>query len=478
MSGTDNDEIQYHLAFPLPYRALFLVGVGILGWATNLHGLDALRVDAFDAMDLRTDPNAPKPLMPVHHSAAFNHSRAMILCHSAYRLFFSYAALLFLSWSLYRLVTHGDPSGVDAYGSIPVITAITVFLILLCPYNILERTEREKFTLAIRRCVFPPPSGPIYFSDVIFADIGTSFAKVFGDVWISLWMLKPGNSILSPPVEDSWLRWVLPTIMSLPFFLRFRQCLIEYNLPANDSRRPLFNALKYASSFPVIFLSAAQRIVVTDLVKEKGNNISGETWHGEHPLFRLWLLAAVVNSLYSFWWDVTNDWGLDLLRVEPPNPKSPERQLPKPLLLPRLHFSTPSGNRPSIDFLSSEENHDAPSGDSLKHQHRQSCQGLRTVLLYPRAIYPVLIFVNLLFRMTWSVKLSTHVHSSRNGSLAFFWLEVAELVRRWLWVFLRVEWEVIKRARDRVPTSQIDSRNGDEGEYEMVPNSPDMMART
>lgn len=45
------------------------------------------------------------------------------------------------------------------------------------------------------------------------ADIGTSFAKVFGDVWQSLWMLKPGNSILRPPVDDTWLRWILPMMM-------------------------------------------------------------------------------------------------------------------------------------------------------------------------------------------------------------------------------------------------------------------------
>jgi hypothetical protein len=75
---------------------------------------------------------------------------------------------------------------------------------------------------------------------------------------------------------------------SVPFFLRFRQCLIEYNLPANDSRRPLFNALKYATSFPVIYLSAAQRVVVTDLMKEQGVKGAGGAWQGEHPLFRLW----------------------------------------------------------------------------------------------------------------------------------------------------------------------------------------------
>ena len=146
---------------------------------------------------------------------------------------------------------------------------------------------------------------------MILADIGTSFAKVLGDVWLAIWMLKPGNSMLIPPVDDSWLRWILPTVMrceipispcshtylfsSFPFFLRFRQCLIEYSLPANDCQRPLFNALKYATSFPVIFLSAAQRLVVMDLIRDKGNKIAGTSWHGEHPLFRLWQVTAIKN---------------------------------------------------------------------------------------------------------------------------------------------------------------------------------------
>jgi len=75
---------------------------------------------------------------------------------------------------------------------------------------------------------------------------------------------------------------------SLPYIVRFRQCVIEYTSPSNDSRRPLLNALKYATSFPVIYLSAAQRLVVSDLVMEKGEQAMEEAWHGEHALFRLW----------------------------------------------------------------------------------------------------------------------------------------------------------------------------------------------
>ena len=166
-------------------------------------------------------------------------------------------------------------------------------------------TLRAVYARAARRCFFSSSTSPVCFSDVVFADIGTSFAKVFGDVWLSLCMLMPGNTLLMPPSQEGWMRWVLPTIMryeifavqrynwtvmisSLPYIARFRQCVIEYNHPDNKSRRPLFNAIKYATAFPVIFLSAAQRLVVEDLRREKGDVIFQESWHGEHQLFRLW----------------------------------------------------------------------------------------------------------------------------------------------------------------------------------------------
>ena len=85
---------------------------------------------------------------------------------------------------------------------------------------------------------------------------------------------------------------------SIPYAVRLRQCLVEYNAPNNESRRPLYNALKYASSFPVIYLSAAQRIVVSDMMALKGEDAARETWHGEHQLFRLWC-APYISSLLS-----------------------------------------------------------------------------------------------------------------------------------------------------------------------------------
>lgn len=74
--------------------------------------------------------------------------------------------------------------------------------------------------------------------------------------------------------------------------------------------------------------------------------------------------------------------------------------------------------------------------------------------------------------MTWSIKLSSHLYSVTDGSVGIFWLEVAEIVRRWLWVFLRVEWEVIKKLQSGDPKARMDDFNTN-SDYEMVPTTPE-----
>ena len=128
------------------------------------------------------------------------------------------------------------------------------------------------------------------------------------------------------------------------------------------------------------------------------------------------LLAALINSLYSYWWDLTNDWGFDLLR---PKPTRGEGLRPHPF-------------------------------------------GLRTRLLYPLPYYPFLVLANLVLRLTWSVKLSPHLHSHSEGSGVIFWTEVAELVRRWMWVFLRVEWEIVKEKQETLRAREYEMSTRDD----------------
>lgn len=79
---------------------------------------------------------------------------------------------------------------------------------------------------------------------------------------------------------------MLKQFPSIPYAIRFRQCLSDYAQPTTTSRKQLYNALKYATSFPVIFLSAAQREISSEPSDTRER----------HPLFRLWYVSLNRND--------------------------------------------------------------------------------------------------------------------------------------------------------------------------------------
>ncbi|KAG7098729.1 hypothetical protein E1B28_000642 [Marasmius oreades] len=464
MSEPDfDDEIPYSASFPLPFRVLALAGMGILGWATNLHGLDKFGIDAPIVLELRTNDSLPRTT-PRRENFRLGTQAPSSHYKTIYRLAGLYFSWFFGTWTIYLFFTQRDPKVVDVYGFLPGLLTVAIILVLLCPFEVMYKHERDSFILSLRRCLFIRMDSPVYFADVVFADVLTSYAKVLGDVFLIFRMLYPGNSMLVKPVDSGWIRWLAPTVMSLPFFLRLRQCVIEWTSSNNESNRPLYNAVKYATAFPVIFLSAAQNIVESEVRDGRGSEASNGSWHGEHPLFRLWLLAAVVNSLYSYWWDVSNDWGLHLLK---PSELSAKLQPPKRLILPRLHSGSSLLRPYHSEGISTELN-----GGRYPY-------GFRAPLLYPILVYPVMIFLNFVLRMTWTIKLSSHLHSKSDGSMTFFLIEVAEIFRRWMWVFFRVEWEAIKRAQEK-PVGGISDRGLTEDvvDYELFPPTPEEVPTT
>jgi hypothetical protein len=50
----------------------------------------------------------------------------------------------------------------------------------------------------------------------------------------------------------------------------------------------------------------------------------------------------------------------------------------------------------------------------------------------------------LLLRFTWSLKLSSHLHVVHELEQGTFFLEALEVLRRWIWVFVRIEWEGVR----------------------------------
>lgn len=244
--------------------------------------------------------------------------------------------------------------------------------------------------------------------------------------------------------------------------------------PSNPRTRSLCNALKYASAFPVILFSAMQ--TRSDLFDTSSEELAeAGVWLGPRSLFNLWILAVFVNSFYSFWWDVTNDWGLSLLlpkswRATPAFVASHIRRMTttsSPAVgntnhsnayYNQLHSrarSVTNGNGKAEELnlgssASSSSSRASPPQlyTSSHYSVMHSCSNplLRpSVILPDTLIYYSAIAIDLLLRFTWSLKLSTHLHAIHEIEQGVFLLEALEVLRRWMWVFIRVEWQAVAK---------------------------------
>ena len=141
------DDLSFVIAFPLPFRVLFLVGLGIVGWAANLHVLHKLNIDAPAALDLHTDPDDAQLHVEYRQRGFKVVADPAARYTPLYRLAVFYFAFCFLAWVLYHLAVHGNPVFADLYKFIPSICMLLTLVGLLSPYDVLAKRERDSFLL-------------------------------------------------------------------------------------------------------------------------------------------------------------------------------------------------------------------------------------------------------------------------------------------------------------------------------------------
>ncbi|KAL0314727.1 UNVERIFIED_CONTAM: SPX and EXS domain-containing protein 3 [Sesamum angustifolium] len=283
------------------------------------------------------------------------------------------------------LYSHGE---VSLAASQPVLLYAAVAMTLIFPFDIFYLSSRFFLLRTIWRIMFPLQA--ISFADFFLADIFTSMSKVFSDLERSVCrMVHRQVATIAWFEADSVCgshAVAIPIVLVLPYIFRLFQCLRQYK----DTREKtaLLNALKYSTAVPVIFLSALKYHVFP----EKWTNIY-------RPL---WLLSSVLNSLYSFYWDITRDWDLSCFtRI--------------------FKFSKPH---------------------ILSH------------MLYGRKwVYFWVIGSNLILRCTWTYKLSAHL---RHNYLTVFTITALEMLRRFQWVFFRVENEWNKMNKSNIQLTMMD----------------------
>jgi len=156
---------------------------------------------------------------------------------------------------------------------LPQTYLIFLAVLFALPFQQLSKSGRYKFLSTLTRVsvggISEAQDGK--FGDTLLADVLTSYAKVLGDLFVSVCMLLSGGYSTAKPDRNCGGNLFVPLVIAIPSLIRLRQCLIEFGR-ARASRHEagattaigwggqhLANALKYSSAFPVIILSALQR---------------------------------------------------------------------------------------------------------------------------------------------------------------------------------------------------------------------------
>ncbi|KAI8326267.1 EXS-domain-containing protein [Martensiomyces pterosporus] len=420
--------------FPIAFQVLFLALLATFGWAANLQLLSQAGIEV-------------RPILQLSHPPAAHRDGERVgdgLHQSIYRLAAILSGIAFTGWILCAFV-----STPEAQTQVTLLTYLSIVIVAVLPQRVVCHTVRMQFIKSLVRIVKPSLSDPVYLSDVIMADILTSCARMLADM--CLVACQFGALQVDAICSDPGIIGAI--LVASPYVFRLRQCVNEYlRAPAgsSDAKRHFANAVKYASSLPVICLSATQkRVAVDGLLETKSSD-----W-ALRVVFGLWIAAVAFNSLYSFYWDIAFDWDLG---HRPDGWKL--SYLIAPATASKTHTASSSSSS-SVDgpgesgialeleqaektsethvLFPADAFNEAPhsTGTSLCPLHWM----LRPRLCFsPHTIYYFAMVTDFLLRVTWAMKLSSHIQID---VMAYggFWLNVFEIYRRWQWTFLRIEKE-------------------------------------
>jgi NADH:ubiquinone oxidoreductase subunit 3 (subunit A) len=335
-----------------------------------------------------------------------------LLHRSVYQVALLFSVLFSVNLFVFWALTGGRPNDVRQWEVLPMLLFLGMLVVFLLPFGSWHKRGRFRFLRMFRRVFTGGLDSDLRFADVLLADVITSYAKVLGDAAMVVCMFWSGYGSTHPMPDRSCGGVLLvPAVIAIPYLCRLRQCVTEYfrasaaGLGPKERRNHLMNACKYASAFPVIIIGALQR----------GNFLTteeGDLLVTQEELTKGWYLAVLANTLFAFYWDVTRDWELSL--------------------------------------LTSTRSSDGHPWGLRKNRHYGATE-----------LYYIAVGLDLLLRFAWSVKLSPHLDFLNEMEGGIFMLELLELGRRWVWVFLRVERE------------WVNSRDIDKGGYRTLQDAED-----
>ncbi|CAD5320133.1 unnamed protein product [Arabidopsis thaliana] len=272
--GVETRELFFYETF-LYYNPLLLITLMVWLWGVNLWVFSRSGVDYAAIFYLGSDH--------LSHREIWKCARWMTII-----ILTSMTAYLYL-------YSHGD---VKLAASQPVVLYFSAVIILIIPFNIFYMSSRYYLLWTFWRILFPVHA--VTFSDFFLADILTSMSKVLSDLERSVCrMVHRQVATVAWFEADSVCgshSAAIPLVLVLPYLFRLFQCIRQYK----DSKdiANIYNAGKYLTAVPVIFLSALKYYIDPD------------TW--TYSIQPAWILSGLANTFFSFFWDILRDWDLSV----------------------------------------------------------------------------------------------------------------------------------------------------------------------
>lgn len=132
------------------------------------------------------------------------------------------------------------------------------------------------------------------FCDLLISDSLTSYSKVLLD--FSLYMYSIFGSSLYDMNELLYGSADL-IVLCLPQLIRLSQCWQEFKDSKKVHKQSFYNCCKYASNIAPLVMIFFSRIFSADI-------------HEKYRLEYIAKLATLINSLYTFYWDIFIDWDI------------------------------------------------------------------------------------------------------------------------------------------------------------------------
>jgi len=365
---------------PLPYRVISLVVLGSWLWLLTLKISNKVGINIQILLKLDDDISNSITNLTIN-SLIQNHERTNV----------NISIISIISYLIFQLFHNKEIESLTIFDIIPLITLFIIFYILLKPNNF---GSKRLFT-SFKRILKGKIDQSIRTNDILLSDTLTSYSKILIDFSIYLCHIinfetclpKISGTKINRSCGDSILLESLIGI--IPTMIRLKQCLFEYKNSGKRNTSHLLNFLKYSTNIPILIISLIIKIKKIQLTK-------------------LWIFASIINSTYSFIWDVNNDWNLNLFK--------------------KLIFNGGHNNNNDI---------------------------LRVKLHYNfKFFYYIAIILDFAFRFIWICKFLPNFNNNSsffyifisslfNTEFGLYSLQIIEILRRWIWVFIKIEVDYI-----------------------------------